>query len=583
MAESAVRLWDVISQRQIRVLHSPEGEPPREYRRVRFVGHGQWVVALGETREGRERPSVVDCWDTTSGNCPDEFLSCGRAIGNADHAWVVEVCPDNPWLVLASCGTSQIKLLDIRHNSARPAVTLPARVLSVCWLADYRAFVGLDNGSAVVVDLGNGRAELVLDCAVDDPTYHPGRNEPGNPLDAQYRRVRAVCAIGNILLTGTGFGVLQVWDADSGRELDRCRAHGTWLEHIRVFPGASSEVITVANTGHTIAWNLSNDRLELVSGTKWSADHPDAHWNEVHEQTPNPGVGFAFSPDGGAFACSNLNRMTLGTPPEVRLSRPSESDTVGSPVAFYDSGLWLIGSRSLQLRSLPDLELVRKLELPDRVLPLGFSQNRRFLCLMSYGNADGSSDLSVLALETGHTTPPLNMRFSPQLACPSDDGEQMLMGHVRDGSVELMDSRTGRAVSEVRCGDLTPESNGRLLAVGFDGRDPYLCAGVSQPSGARRPTAFHAITGEQSADPTPGGLFASLQYDALRERELLIALAAPLAFQAIVSNGCTPDLQHHLLDSVQQALVSPDGQWVAMATTGNRLLIYRSTGRADES
>jgi WD40 repeat protein len=141
---------------------------------------------------------------------------------------------------------------------------------------------------------------------------------------------------GRYLVTGAGNGALQVWDAETGREVGKLGAHGQDIRGV-VFSRVGGHLASSSGDGKVKLWDATN---------LWDATRPNGKKEArltLNARVPGPSLNVAFSPDGERLATGsekNLVKVWDVRTGKVLQTLPGHRGDVYT-VAFSHDGRWI--------------------------------------------------------------------------------------------------------------------------------------------------------------------------------------------------------------------------------------------------
>jgi eukaryotic-like serine/threonine-protein kinase len=261
--DKTVRVWDPVTGREMLGLR----------------GHTGSCECVAFSRDGCRLASAstdgtIRVWDATPlrGN---EGQEAWTFIEHDDEIRSVAVSPDGRRIASAGIGTL-VKIWDAANDKPSVGFNVHANIVfSLTWHPDGQriASAGWDGevNSVRVWDSTDKRKGFLL-------------ARGGENSDVPYYAV-ACSPDGKHLVTGKGNGAVQVWDADTGRELCTLGTHKRELRGV-AFSSEGKHLATASGDGKVKLW----DATRLLKEQK--ARHT------LTARVPGPSLNVAFSPDG---------------------------------------------------------------------------------------------------------------------------------------------------------------------------------------------------------------------------------------------------------------------------------------------
>lgn len=356
--ESKVILWDTQTGKIVHTLT----DFTQAVNDVTFSPDGKMIATGGETSGGPE--SAVYVWNATSGKLIKRLADVkldknqGYTINSVKH---VRFHPDGRSLI--TCGSGYLKVWDLETGSLTTSDGLWGDD-SFALSPDGRYAVAGGHDGFHIWDLEEGRERIIQ------------RNH--GPVSSV-----TMSSDGKMVASAlNGFGVLQVWDAVTGRHLRQilCRA-----QSVAFRPGLSELAVTETHEGAISLFDPITGKRTLVV----PADG-------------DPFVHLAWSSDGNALASAKLS----GT------------------IAFLDPGSGKT-TRTLKPSPTPDRGLGIYIRPPHNMGGLSFTQDMRLLV-----SSTEHSDAFVWDTVSGQQTRHFAMPRQNQMAavCISPDGKTVVTG-----------------------------------------------------------------------------------------------------------------------------------------------------------
>jgi WD40 repeat protein/serine/threonine protein kinase len=308
--DKSVHIWDTMTGREVLGLH----------------GHTDMCQCVTYSPDGRRLASAssdgtIRIWDATPlrGDEGQELRTFAR---HNEEIRSVAVSPDGARIVSAGDG-SPVRVWD--PATGQECFNFPDHsllVFSVAWHPD---------GRRIATAGSDGRKQAVKVWDASDGRVHyeifVGRNTSAGPYQAV-----AFSPDGRYLVTGKLEGTVQVWDAETGREISTLDTHDREIRGV-AFSRKGGHLATASGDGTVKLWDAT--RLD---------EKQDARLT-LRARVAGPGLSVAFSPDGLRLATggeeNTVKIRDVQTGKELQTLRGHSGEVYTLAFSPDEDGRWL--------------------------------------------------------------------------------------------------------------------------------------------------------------------------------------------------------------------------------------------------
>ncbi|OWK36054.1 sigma-70 family RNA polymerase sigma factor [Fimbriiglobus ruber] len=529
-------LWDAATGREVRqlaplagwVAFSPDGKTVAYGLGRRGVGDA--LFHLVETETGKEQYAVKTLeGEATRG----VFSPDGKTLAVADSRGIhlCDLAARKSSLIGSDAGTQDHSL----------AFSPDGRFLAVTRLGDKHVQLGL-------VEIARRDTRWVVT----------------SPPDLVLNAV-LFTTDGKALITGHKDGSVQFWNAETGKETRRFRAHNQSIQTIALSPDGR----TLATTSH--ASNGGEHTLRLwETATGKPLARPDAPDHDIGD--------LAFSPDGRLAITSEGGVTRLWDTSSGKQVRRWKG---GRPAVFTPDGRFIVcdGPKAIQVLDATDGKVIRQFS------PYGSPYGIRCLALSRDGATLATTwydkHISLWDMETGqmlHDLVSPKATFYYRLVF-SPDGSTL--ASVTNHVVVLWDTKTGKSVREIpsegNIGDAVFSPDGKLLV--------YATSTVENNRGVSY-LRFHEIATAKEVRLVRCSDRDQDRCDCLTfspDGRTVIG-GSQHGNECIVWEVATGGVRHRFRGHqapITSVAVSPDGRTIASGSVDTTALMWDATGRLD--